>query len=237
VNIIVNDCIILTAGVGKRLKPLTKEYPKCLINVLDKPIIQWEIDLLDKLGIDNIHIVSGYKEGMIKDYFEVKNRTDLNFIHQDYQTGTADAIYLAKDHVDGEFLVLAGDTIFFEEDINRLIKQNNSFLYTKQHERLHEYGTIEFTDKDSNIVKKIWEKETKPISHFVNCSAYHFDKKIFDYIPKTLIDKRFKERIITNTINLMLEKKIPFHGIYTDFLYEITYPKDIQEVERKLNEK
>ena len=228
------DAILLCAGKGSRLRPLTETKPKCLINVINRPIIQWEVGLLDELGIDTIHIVCGYKEQMIKDYFESKGRTDLNFIHQDSLSGTADAIYLARDYIDKEFLVLAGDTIFLKEDVKRLMKQNNSFLYTKQHERLHEYGTIEFDKKDDTVIKKIWEKETKPVSHFVNCSAYHFDKRIFNYIPKTHVDERFKERIITNTINLMLERKIPFHGIYIDNLYEITYPKDIKEVERKL---
>lgn len=228
------DCVLLVAGFGKRLLPLTKKTPKCLIKILGEPIIHWEVDLLDKLGIDNIYIVTRYKEDMIKDYFEVKGRNDLKFIHQEEQTGTADAIYLAKEFIDGDFIVLAGDTIFQEDDIKRLIGKKNSLLYTKQTERLYEYGTIEFFE---DRINKIWEKSTTPVSEFVNCSAYHFDKKIFDYIPKTPIDERFGERIITNTINLMLEKKIRFHGIYTDDLYEITYPKDIQIVERKLNEK
>jgi NDP-sugar pyrophosphorylase family protein len=237
------DTILMVAGRGSRLKPLTESRPKCLIPVLDRPIIQWEVSLLRELGIDNILMITGYKEQMIKNYFDITNASlsspyhiNIDFIHQEKQTGTADAIYLAKDYVDGEFLVLSGDTIFLKEDVKRLMKQNNSFLYTKQHERLHEYGTLEFDKKDDTLIKKIYEKETKPVSNFVNCGAYHFDKRIFDYIPKTHVDERFKERIITNTINLMLERKIPFHGIYTDNLYEITYPKDIQEVERKLNE-
>ena len=241
------SAILLCAGKGSRLLPLTNKKPKCLIPVLGKPIIKWEIELLDDLGIENVHIITGYKEDMIKDYIEShiwkdsistwNNQFDIKFIHQEKQTGTADAIFLAKDVIDKEFLVLSGDTIFLKEDVKRLMKQNNSFLYTKQHERLHEYGTIEFNEESDTIIKRIHEKETKPVSHFVNCGAYHFDEKIFKYIPKTLVDERFKERIITNTINLMLEKKIQFHGIYTDNLYEITYPKDIQEVERKLNEK
>ncbi|MBE3094616.1 MAG: NTP transferase domain-containing protein, partial [Actinobacteria bacterium] len=222
------------AGAGKRLLPLTKKIPKCLIKVLGKPIIQWQVDILDKLGITNIHIVTGYKGEMVKDYFINHPQREVTYIHQEEQTGTADAIYLAKSFVDGDFIVLAGDTIFQENDLKRLIGKKNSLLYTKQTERLYEYGTIEF---DGEKIVKIWEKSTIPVSELVNCSAYHFDKRIFDYIPKTSIDERFGERIITNTINLMLEKKIRFYGIYTDDLYEITYPKDIQEVERKLNEK
>ena len=225
------NVIILCAGSGKRLLPLTEKTPKCLIQVLNKPIIQWEIDVLDELGVDNIHIVSGYKEELIKSYFHFKDRSDLNFIHQAKQTGTADAIQLARQHIDGEFLVLSGDTIFLRKDIKKLMNTNNSFLYTKQTERLFEYGTIEF---EGEFIKKIWEKSTTPVSEFVNCSAYHFDKRVFNFIPKTAIDRRFGERIITNTINLMLEKGIRFHGVYTDDLFEISYPKDIKIVEEKL---
>ena len=228
------DAVLLVAGQGKRLFPLTKKTPKCLIKVAGKPIIQWQVDLLDKLGITNIHIVAGYKWRMVQDYFESHPQREVTFIHQEKQTGTADAIYLANPFIDGDFIVLAGDTIFQENDLKRLIKKKNSLLYTKQTERLYEYGTIQF---DGDKIVKIHEKSTEPVSEFVNCSAYHFDTNIFKYIPKTAIDERFGERIITNTINLLLERKMKFYGIYTDNLYEISYPKDIQVVERKLNEK
>ena len=78
------------------------------------------------------------------------------------------------------------------------------------------------------------EKSTEPTSTFVNCGAYHFDYNIFEYIDKTPVDYRFNERIITNTINMMIEDGISFYGIKTNDLKEITRIEDIEKVENNL---
>ena len=68
----------------------------------------------------------------------------------------------------------------------------------------------------------------------VNCSAYHFTPTIFPFIHETLIDERFDERIITNTINVMLENHVVFQGIKIKELNEVSYIKDIDIVESRL---
>jgi len=225
------EVIILAAGVGKRLIPLTEKIPKALVKVHGKPIIQWQIEMLDRLGIDDIHIVCGYKEGVLKNYFKFNIDKKVNFIHQKQQTGTADAIQLAKEFIKDDFLVLAGDTIFLDEDIMKLMEKKNSLLLAEQHERLQEFGT---TEVDGEKIIHIHEKSTNPVGNLVNCSAYHFKKCVFDYIPKTAVDERFGERIITNTINLMIDNDIRFKGIGIDKLLEISYPEDIEIVEDEL---
>ena len=83
-------------------------------------------------------------------------------------------------------------------------------------------------------IKHINEKSTKPTSNKVNCGAYHFTTEIFDYIEKTPIDSRFGEKIITNSINLMIDDAIVFRGIYIDKLNEISRVEDIEKVERNI---
>jgi len=189
------------------------------------------MDYLLEIGIDKFYVITGYKEGAIKSYFKYNIDADVTFIHQKKRTGTADALYLVKDYVSEDFILLAGDTIFDREDLEYLSLCQNSLLYTERYEKLYEYGTMEIR---GGRIRRIHEKSTDPISNFVNCSAYHFTKDVFRYIPKTEIDPRFGERIITNTINLMLDDGYRFRGIPIEHLNEISYPEDINIIEERL---
>lgn len=85
-----------------------------------------------------------------------------------------------------------------------------------------------------DTILKIHEKSTNPISRKVNAGAYHFDKDVWKYIDLTPMDERFNERIITNTINLMIKDGHTFKGVYINQLNEVSYPKDIQIVNDRL---
>ena len=228
--------IILCAGRGKRLSPLTDTMPKGMIKVNSIPLLIRNINLLIRRGfnINDIIVIIGYMEGIIRQYCALMIAKGAVFITQFRPDGTANAINLAKEYIDRDFIVLSSDVIYEDDDIQKLMQIPNSLLYTKQKDRLEEYGTL---DISGMRIVKINEKVTKPVSCFVNCGAYHFTPDIFDYIPKTEIDKRFNERIITNTINLMIQDKIGFIGIKIDELNEITYPEDIEIVEKRLKEK
>lgn len=225
------DICILAAGRGERLMPHTSDMPKAMVRILNKPIIYWIFDSIKTLSLGYIYIVSGYRYNVIEPYVKTNLNKDVRFIRQEKRTGTADAIYLLKDMIDDDFIVLAGDTIFNPKDLERLAMRQNSLLYTEQRERLYEYGTL---DMDGTFIKHINEKSTNPISNIVNCSAYHFNQDIFDYIPQTKVDKRFNERIITNTINLMIDDGYDFKGFKIDVLNEATYSKDIKIIEGRL---
>lgn len=230
------DIVILAAGQGTRLKPYTNDKPKSMVDIGGKPIIEWLCNSIKSLkNIDNIYIVSGYRFNILQPYVKTYIDSSIIFLRQYELTGTADAIGLVENYISNDFLVLAGDTIFLKEDLEKLLKTPNSLLYTKQKDRLYEFGTLDL-DKDNNI-KHIYEKDTKPVSNFVNCSAYHFDRRIFKYIRLTEVDKRFNERIITNSINLFINDGNEFKGLYIEKLLEVTYPKDIEEVEKCLKEK
>ena len=222
--------VILAAGRGSRLNPLTATKPKCLVEILGKPIIKWTYDTLMEIGITNIYIISGYMENILMKY-ATENLQGVSFITQEKQTGTADAMYLAKDYMDEDFLCLTGDTIFTKCDLMKLRQLKNSLFYSKQYTKLEEFGTL---DLKGDMILNINEKSTEATSNFVNCSAYHFTPNVFDYVPKTEVDERFGERIITNTINLMIKDKIQFTGIPIKQRNEVSYPEDIPMIEERL---
>jgi len=224
--------IIMCAGRGFRLMPLTKDKPECLVEVSGKPIIK---HLYDNIHIaihkPEIYIVCGYKEMILKEYCR-KNLEEITFLNQNKQDGTANAIFLAKEFTkDEDFIVLSGDIIYSIYEIEYLLKIKNSILYTRMNARLYEYGTLDII---GNQIRHINEKSTEPISKLVNCGAYHFTDEVFEFIAETEYDKRFNEKIITNTINLMIDDGIKFTGIPIKYLNEISYPEDIKKVEDRV---
>ena len=222
--------VILAAGKGKRLMPLTRDIPKCMVNICGTPIIEWNVRALERNGIKDIIIVYGYKGNVIKDYFMNAKNCNINieFIEQSSLTGTADAIDLVKENIDDDFIVLAGDTIFFDQYIRKLFDKSNSLLYTWHYKDLEEYGTIEL-EKDEETIINIHEKHTNPVSEKVNISGYHFTPTIFDYIDKTPMNKG--ERPITDTINEMIKDGYKFYGTEVKDWNHISYPYDVERIE------
>ncbi len=233
------DCVILAAGYGKRLKSYTEDKPKAMVELKGKPLISWLYDNITKVpGIDYIYVVSGYRFNVLEPYVKTYLDQSIRFKRQSPVNGTANAISLLENMISKEFIVLSGDTIYKPEDIKMLVKYNNSLLYTERNTRLYEFGTLDLGvpshPGEGFQIKYINEKSSRPTSNLVNCGAYHFDHRIFKYIKETQEDSRFKEKIITNSINLMIDDGIEFKGLYMDKLLEVSYPEDIKEVEKEL---
>jgi len=120
------ELVILSAGIGKRLRPLTDKKPKCLIEVLGKPILEHQLELfLDNNQIDQIIIIIGYKADLIKKY--IKSRKNSNrkiklLVNQIYdKTNNMYSLYLAEDYLKNSFLLLNGDVILQKEIVDGLI--------------------------------------------------------------------------------------------------------------------
>lgn len=116
--------VILAAGLGSRLSPITKFIPKPMISLAGKPIIQYIIEDLTSFGISDIGIVVGYKEDIIKKFFKTEKKLSENitFISQKTISGTGNALLSAKDYVDGKnFLLYLSDTLI-NNDLNHYLK-------------------------------------------------------------------------------------------------------------------
>ena len=116
--------IILSAGQGTRLLPLTADRPKCLIPVQGKTVLEWQIDELHRAGIDNITVVVGYNAPMVEAlladrYGPGRVRTRCN---ADYaSTDNLVSCWLVRDLMDEDFILLNGDTLFTGGIVERLL--------------------------------------------------------------------------------------------------------------------
>ncbi|TEU14980.1 MAG: nucleotidyltransferase family protein, partial [Hadesarchaea archaeon] len=118
--------VILAAGLGTRMRPLTFTKPKFLLPVAGKPALDHVLLLLRNVGIDEIAMVVGYGREQIVERYGDGSRlgVKLRYLYQKKLLGTANAVSLAEDFVGGDrFLVMNGDTLVDQESLNTLMKR------------------------------------------------------------------------------------------------------------------
>ena len=212
-------CVILAAGEGKRMHPLTFTRPKVMLQIAGKPILEWNLLNAIAAGIKEFVFVIGYKSEMVRDYFGdgKKWNISIEYVNQGKALGTAHAIGMVERFVD-DFIVLCGDTIFGSQDINNITK-NEISIGLLEVENAEEYGIVE--TKEEKVVK-IYEKMNEPFTNIINAGIYHFNKEIFNYIRKT--DKSPRgEYEITDSINQLVHRE-EMKGIFLNEWRDVVYP-------------
>ncbi|MFW9941226.1 MAG: bifunctional sugar-1-phosphate nucleotidylyltransferase/acetyltransferase, partial [Candidatus Thorarchaeota archaeon] len=186
--------VIIAAGEGKRLRPITSSRPKPLIPIAGKPLLEHTILSLKDSGINEILLVVGYKENLIKDYFgDGKANFDVNieYIAQENQLGTAHAFKYGKNFAGNEpVLLMYGDLIVepkaYHEIIQKFIQNNvEGIILLRDVKNPEDFGIVSL---DSNgFVERIVEKPTYEmnIGNLANAGVFIFDSKIFKAIEKT----------------------------------------------------
>lgn len=113
--------IILAAGQGTRLRPLTDDKPKCMVKVKGKPIIDYTLDNLSACGISDINLISGYKYEVLHDY--CKKRVSDFFINTNYKTtNMVHSLFCAEKIFNDDLIISYSDIIYSKKNLNKLIK-------------------------------------------------------------------------------------------------------------------
>lgn len=229
-------CVILAAGEGKRMHPLTYTRPKVMLPIANKPILERNLINAINAGLKEFVFIVSYKSEMVRSYFGggEKYKVKIEYINQGEPKGTAHAIGLVEKFAD-DFIVLSGDTVFGENDIKNISEKKNSIGLFKV-ENPTEYGVV---DSKNDKVVKIYEKMQQPFTDVINAGIYHFDKKVFEYIKKTNKSPR-GEYEITDTINMMAEKFV-VSSVMLDQWRDVVYPWHLldanEEVLKKIDKK
>ncbi len=200
------DAIILAAGEGTRLRPLTSTRPKPMLPVAGKPILKWDLEALRENRVKKAIIIVGYKKEAITDYFGNSFKgMEIEYITQREQLGTGHAVSMAEKSVDGKFLVMNGDLLVSKNLISDFIKDSNKLnsdasLCVVEVKNPSEFGIIEL---EGNSIKNIVEKPKESKSNLANAGIYIFNSKIFDAIKRIEKSARL-EYELTDAIKLML---------------------------------
>ncbi len=172
--------ILLCAGVGSRLAPLTDNLPKALVEVKSKPLIEYKLDIL-KNKVSEVIIVIGYLGEKIKQkYGDKYGGLKLFYVEQKELLGTGNALICAKKYLDqnDKFIVLNGDDIYFKQDIEKLLNLDFGVLGFEV-ENPQNFGVL-ILDEKSNLID-IVEKPKQFISNIANIGCYAFNYSIFEH--------------------------------------------------------
>ena len=174
--------VILAAGVGVRMRPLTLNTPKPLINVAGYPLLHHLVKILpDK--ISELVIVHGYLgEQIVKYCGEEFLGRKVSYVHQPEKTGTFDALRLSRKYLDDQpFAVLYSDDFIEKEALEKLVNHDLAAITTKV-EDPRRFGVVILND--DGTIKEIIEKPEVPPSNQILVSGFILNNSIFDYPPK-----------------------------------------------------
>ena len=232
--------IILSAGEGSRMRPLTLTKPKTMLPVAGKPIIQYNIESLRDNGITDILLIVRYKEEIVRNYFGDGSDFGVNISYKTQKDflGTANAISYGEDFIDDSIIVLNGDIILDDEIIYEIIKKYNylspdTLMLLTEVEDPSAFGVVEIENGNiKNIVEK--PKREEAPSNLVNAGIYIFNKDIFDKIRETEISER-GEYEITDSVSLQIEdnKTVIGHKTSKDWI-DVGRPWELIEVNEEL---
>lgn len=206
------QAVILAAGRGKRLNPLTETRPKVMLPVANKPLIGYQIEKLNYIGIDEIGVVVGYKKDKIRKYL----KDSVSYFEQKRQLGTGDALKYVKNLVKDDFLLLYGD-LFFADNLSEL-KNTKTAMAVYKVKDCSRYGKVHI---NGGKVDKIAEKSESG-SGFVNAGIYKLPYKIFDFLDNMRESDR-KEYELTDCIQKIKPAAYRLKGYWSDIGFPFDY--------------
>ena len=256
----VRAAVVLAAGEGTRLRPLTRNRPKPMLPAADRPILEHVFDALIAAGVERLHVVVGYKRDRVQNHFGPTYRNvPIEYVHQGKQLGSGHALLRAREAVEDEdgFLVVNGDQVVerrmvadvlaaFEDD-----DASAALAVTEQADVSHYGGVVTEGDRVVELV----EKPDTDDYRLLNAGVYAFDATIFDAIEET--PRVQGELALTDTLVRLIDADgddgdsatdadgdgdgeesatdAAVRGVTTEGLWvDATYPWDLLDVSREL---
>jgi UDP-N-acetylglucosamine diphosphorylase/glucosamine-1-phosphate N-acetyltransferase len=183
------ECVVLAAGEGKRMRPLTATRPKVMLPLANRPMVEHLIVAAKNAGLNDFVLVVGYREQEVRNYFGDGSAwgVSIRYITQRIQMGTADALNATKEVVGDKFLLLNGDMLLKSTDIRDFSRQETPSIAIFPYDHPEEYGVLTV---EGDIVTGLIEKSQNPVSNLINAGAYLFDTDIFGILSNLPLSER-----------------------------------------------
>jgi NDP-sugar pyrophosphorylase family protein len=222
------QAVILAAGQGKRLRPLTDDVPKPLVQVGGRPILEYTLSILPP-EVDEVVLVVGYRGDAIRSHFgESFGRLKLSYIEQPLPLGTGEALQRARPLLKSEsFLVVYADDLYHPSDLIECVSDGPSIL-VKESETPERFGVC-LVDEGDRLLG-ILEKRPDPPTNLVNIGVYFLNHAIFDIPP---MFSPSGENNLSEQIGALAERE-PIRVVRARFWHPIGYIEDVERAGRWL---
>lgn len=233
------QAVVPAAGEGTRLRPLTDETPKALIEVGGKPILTHCFEQLVELGVDELIVVVGYESEAIREHYgEAFEGTPISYAEQAEQRGLAHAIAQAEPHVDGPFLVMNGDNVLrgnLEEVVERFRRDDVDGVLlvdeVSEAEARHT-GVIDLSAEGT--VRSIVEKPENPPSRLVTTGFAALPPETIEACRRIEPSGR-DEYELPDALTLLVEEGARIETIELDgWRVNVNTPADVERAETLL---
>lgn len=223
--------VILAGGLGKRLRPLTSDRPKPMIQINNTPIIELQVKWLKKFGITEIIVLVGHLREKIKHHLAdgEKFGVNISYIEENVPLGTGGALKNAKDHIikngnsDSGFFVINGDILTNLDPFT--ISEKGSMTLALVPLK----STFGIVETNGDLVSKFVEKPSIEDT-WVNAGVYYFSNEIFDYLPD-------KGNLETVTLPMLVEKqKLKAKKFSNNYWRSIDSHKDVDEASQEIEQ-
>ena len=194
------QAVVLAAGEGTRMRPLTANTPKPMLPVADRPLVAHTADTAVAAGAEELIFVVGYEADAVREFFgDSYNGVPVEFAVQEEQLGTADAVNAASEYLDGPFAVLNGDNLYDEASLSALFEAAPSIAaYTVPDPS--NYGVL---STEGDRVTAIIEKPADPPTQLANAGAYVFPAEAREWLDVEMSERG--EREITDVVTQVID--------------------------------
>lgn len=214
------QAVILAAGEGKRLRPLTRSRPKALIPVGNKPVVDYVIEALQTCGIRDIIVVVGYRKEQVLRHLNSLD-AGVEVVVQEKPLGTAHALTQARDLIRDRFLVLPGDNYINSESIARIMDRPNAVL-VKDHPYPSNFGVV---TTRRGFVTSIVEKPAQSPSFTISTGIFSLGQEFLSGL---------RETDMTDAIGAFIGSGNKLRAVPADDWQDAIYPWDLLPMNRYL---
>lgn len=227
--------VVLAAGKGTRLLPLTEKVPKVLVEVNGRPFLDYVLENLHQAGYTEIGLVVGYLKEKMKEFAQNRDY-HLTLIDQKEQRGTGHALLQAKQFCGADdFIVVGGDNFFSADDLRSMRKKDHfNYILAKEVADPRKYGVL-VLGKDDLLIRII-EKPAEFVGNLVNLGLYKFTKEVWPELEKVKLSPR-GEIELTDAITALAEKKKVKVIKLRDYWLDLGSKEEIPAIEKFLKEK
>ncbi|MGE4275069.1 MAG: bifunctional sugar-1-phosphate nucleotidylyltransferase/acetyltransferase [Candidatus Methanomethylophilaceae archaeon] len=231
--------LILAAGEGTRLKPITDNLPKPLITVGGKPLLTHTLEALRQVGVDRVSIVVGFQGERIRKHYQRGEPLglDIDYIEQKERKGTAHAIGTAEGRFQEPFFCMAGDVMVSPSDLHAMLdlqkEKGGTVMAAVAVDNPSSYGVLRVQE---GRMLEIVEKPRAPAGNLINASIYLMDPAVFRHIQATNRSPRGEYEITDSLTMMAAQEGVWVHQLHGDWM-DIGSPWDLLEANRMIMDK